>query len=140
MLRLLYCSRAAGGAEQAADLAIHQILATSRRNNARDDVTGALLFSGGAFAQFLEGPDDAVARVFERVRHDPRHHDVAVVHQADAAERLFQNWSMSFAADGKDVQALAPAVFQRCRAAPGEPAAEDMLRLIRMGLADVQIW
>ncbi len=140
MLRLLYCSRANLGEADAANLAIHDILTASRRNNARDEVTGALLLSGGAFAQFLEGPDAAVARTFERVRQDPRHHDVAMVAQTPVSERLFEDWSMSFMIAGAAVHAQAPAAFKRCLEDPGEAAAEEMLRLMRMGICDVKLW
>ncbi len=151
MLRLLYCSRADIGEAEFAVRALRQILDASRRNNARDGVTGALMFSAGGFAQILEGPNEAVARIFERVRQDTRHHDVAVVFEAPTTGRLFKEWSMGFTANGAvveaeftatraAVEALAPATFRRCYDEPGQPAAMDMLRLIRMASSDVQIW
>ena len=45
---------------------ITQILQTSRRKNKEQNVTGALLFDSGYFAQTLEGPRLAIERTFER--------------------------------------------------------------------------
>ena len=95
--RVLYCSRnlIPGGPEAvAAD--VGRILAASRRNNARDGVTGALLFSQGCFAQVLEGPLDAVERAFERIQCDERHSDVTVLHSKPITARDFADWSMAF--------------------------------------------
>ena len=48
----------------------------SAANNQRDDVTGLLLFNSRRFLQVLEGPKDAVERIFTRVYGDPRHRAV----------------------------------------------------------------
>ena len=96
--RVLYCSRnlIPGTPEEvAAD--VHSILATSRRNNARDGITGGLLFSEGCFAQVLEGPLDAVESAFERIQCDERHSDVTVLQSGPVATRNFPDWSMGFA-------------------------------------------
>ena len=50
--------------------AIGQILAVSRRNNARAGITGALMYSGSAFAQVLEVPRLAVEAIFERIQRE----------------------------------------------------------------------
>ena len=39
-----------------------QILASARRNNPREGLTGMLTFAGGSFLQVLEGEKDAVER------------------------------------------------------------------------------
>ena len=66
------------------------ILAVSRRNNARENITGALLlYNDGCFAQVLEGPPAAVSQRFERIRTDPRHHDVTLLQAGPAPRRLF---------------------------------------------------
>ena len=96
--RVLYCSRnlIPGGPEAvAAD--IRSILAASRRNNARDGITGGLLFSQGCFAQVLEGPLDAVETTFERIQCDERHADVTVLRSGPITARDFADWSMAFA-------------------------------------------
>ncbi len=96
--RVLYCSRnLIPGASEAVAADIRSILAASRRNNARDGITGGLLFSRGCFAQVLEGPLDAVEGAFERIQCDGRHGDVTVLQSEPIAARDFPDWSMAFA-------------------------------------------
>ena len=78
--RLVYYSRnTLSGSEQAIALEIQQVLASSRRNNAADGITGALMFNRGCFAQVLEGPRPALERTFERIQRDMRHEDVLLL-------------------------------------------------------------
>jgi hypothetical protein len=55
---------------------IESLLECSRRNNAANDITGALLFDGRAFAQVLEGPRSSVEAVYAKIVNDPRHSNV----------------------------------------------------------------
>lgn len=75
---------------------IEQILAASRRNNPRVDVTGALMFNAGCFAQILEGSQDAVAHTFERIQQDERHGNVSILSFGPVEKRAFDRWSMAF--------------------------------------------
>ena len=96
--RVLYCSRnLIPGTPEAVAADIRSILAVSRRNNARDGITGGLLFSEGCFAQVLEGPLDAVEGAFERIQCDERHGDVTVLQSGPITARDFPDWSMAFA-------------------------------------------
>ena len=95
--RVLYCSRnLIPGPSEAVAADVRSILAASRRNNARDGITGALLFSQGCFAQVLEGPLDAVEGAFERIQCDERHGEVTVLQSGPIMARDFPNWSMAF--------------------------------------------
>ncbi len=98
LYRLVYYSRnrLTGPREERA-ATIHSILAASRRNNVDAQVTGALMFNSGCFAQVLEGPRDMVENVFERIQQDPRHGDVSLLAFEPAPQRTFQNWAMAFA-------------------------------------------
>ena len=98
LYRVLYCSRncLAGDASEV-DEQVRSILAASRRNNARDGITGGLLFSKGCFAQVLEGPSQTVEETFERIQCDRRHNDVVVLEAGPITARLFPDWSMAFA-------------------------------------------
>jgi Sensors of blue-light using FAD len=97
MHRLVYYSanRIVGSAEEVT-AQIEQILATSRRNNEKVGVTGALMFSEGFFGQVLEGPEAAVEATFERIQRDPRHGDVSLLDFQSIEKRHFDNWSMAF--------------------------------------------
>jgi hypothetical protein len=95
--RLVYFSRnAMPGTNDEIVEGIHQILKSSRSNNARVGVTGALLFNSGCFVQVLEGSASAVSETFERIQWDERHSDVLVLDYSPVAARAFPDWSMSF--------------------------------------------
>ena len=94
--RLVYYSRnRLPGAAMDAGV-IESILETSRVNNSRVGVTGALMFNSGCFAQVLEGPREAVEAVFERIQQDERHGDVSLLAFGPVADRAFETWSMGF--------------------------------------------
>ena len=112
LCRVLYCSRnLITGGQDAVLSEIDQILATSRRNNARDGITGSLLFSEGCFVQVLEGSIRSVEAAFERIQCDERHGEVTVLESSSITDRDFPNWSMAFA--GVDQQSpLSGALLQ----------------------------
>jgi len=110
--RVLYCSRnVIPGATEAVAADVREILAVSRVNNARDGVTGGLLFSEGCFAQVLEGPQDAVEAAFERIQCDARHSEVVVLQNGPIPKRDFPDWSMAFAGADAVSSPLAKVTF-----------------------------
>ena len=129
--RVLYCSRnMIPGAPEAVAADIREILAVSRVNNARDEVTGGLLFSEGCFAQVLEGPLDAVEAAFERIQCDPRHCEVVVLQSGPVAKRDFPNWSMAFA--GTDAASSPLAKVTLAAAFSGQSSTgDDVLDMLK---------
>ena len=97
LYRLVYASKnLLAGAEADTAAAVAQILKASQCNNEKVDVTGALMFNAGAFAQVLEGPRRGVEETFERIQRDVRHGNVTVLQCGPAERRVFANWSMAF--------------------------------------------
>ncbi|OJU10320.1 MAG: blue light sensor protein [Caulobacterales bacterium 68-7] len=95
--RLVYYSRNRIARDpDALAVEIRQILAASRTNNARVGVTGALMFNAGCFGQVLEGPQDAVEAVFERIQKDLRHGEVSLLDVRTVDAPTFPSWSMGF--------------------------------------------
>ena len=72
------------------------ILATSRRNNQRDGLTGLLLAGQRRFLQVLEGERAAVQRAYDRILLDPRHFACVILESGEFAERQFSAWVMGF--------------------------------------------
>lgn len=108
LFRLVYCSRNTISADRSDSVAeIAEILAVSRANNARDGVTGALLYSDGCFAQVLEGDLGMVQRTFERIQRDTRHGDVIVLEARRAEARIFGMWDMALAEPEDPIRARA---------------------------------
>jgi hypothetical protein len=95
--RLVYCSQnRIRAVDDDLDAEIRSILAVSQLNNAKAEITGALIFNDGIFAQVLEGPRNRVEEVFERIQRDDRHEEVQVLDFAPIQARTFPNWSMAF--------------------------------------------
>jgi hypothetical protein len=95
--RLVYYSRnQVSDEDRAFETSVQDILAKSRVNNARDGITGALLFNAGCFAQVLEGPLSSVEAAFERIQQDERHGEVSLLTLEPIPERSFPNWAMGF--------------------------------------------
>ena len=91
--QLFYVSAAQGALTPAT---VQSILHASRRNNARVDVTGCLLFSGRLFAQVLEGAPQQVETLATRIARGPRHGQLRVVASHDTTRRSYGNWSMAY--------------------------------------------
>ena len=62
--------------------------------NALYDVTGILLFNGTHFFQLLEGPEDGVNAVYNRICADAKHHNVVELMRDHAPARRFGNAGM----------------------------------------------
>jgi hypothetical protein len=78
------------------DEELDRILERSRACNTHAAITGLLLYKGDNFMQFLEGPQENVLHLLDRIRDDPRHHSMIIVLQQDLPERQFETWSMGF--------------------------------------------
>ncbi|HEX3863720.1 MAG TPA: BLUF domain-containing protein [Stellaceae bacterium] len=73
-----------------------ELLQHSRRNNARAGITGLLLYVGGNFMQALEGADDAVDELYDRISRDQRHTGVQLIVRLPIERRLYPDWAMAF--------------------------------------------
>lgn len=102
VLQLVYIS---SSADRDVDLT-EAILLTSRRNNARDGVTGLLYADGTRFLQVLEGEAGKVEAAFARIKPDARHRGVVVLSRRTIAEREFGNWDMAARAPSGDGDAF----------------------------------
>ncbi|HWF37906.1 MAG TPA: BLUF domain-containing protein [Candidatus Acidoferrales bacterium] len=52
-------------------------------------VTGMLLYKDGCFMQVLEGNEEAVIDLAEKIQRDPRHKNMMTLYQGDSPERQF---------------------------------------------------
>lgn len=93
MMYLVYTSVATQplSEEELADL-----LQQSKSNNQQSGITGLLLYREGLFMQLLEGPEDEVLNCYDRIRADPRHHDILKLVENLTRRRLFADWAMAF--------------------------------------------
>ncbi|CAM5766856.1 BLUF domain-containing protein [Bosea minatitlanensis] len=76
---------------------LERILASARRLNEQNGVSGFLLATDGGFAQVLEGSAEAVAETYGRIGRDARHAALRLLAQGPIAARSFAGWSMGIA-------------------------------------------
>lgn len=85
---------------------ISQIAAKARIANQEAGITGLLIFDGMRFCQQIEGPRKAILALIERIRQDPRHVNIEILHHAPLEQRRFRRFSLGYATtDDADVLA-----------------------------------
>lgn len=70
------------------------ILATARRNNPREGITGALICRHDIYLQLIEGDAAAIDALFARISVDDRHLAVTLLNRAEVTDRVFPDWAM----------------------------------------------
>jgi Sensors of blue-light using FAD len=75
---------------------IQQLLDRAQQRNARAGLTGVLLYDAGNFMQYVEGPADALARVYASIRGSRLHTGVIEILREPIRVREFPEWSMAF--------------------------------------------
>lgn len=74
----------------------------ARRNNARDGLTGALVYNGHNFMQLLEGPAAEVNACLAVIGSDPRHSGMVEIRRKQVERRSFAEWSMLYSTRFRD--------------------------------------
>ena len=75
---------------------LYKILVDSRVNNKLADVTGLLVYVDGRFLQVLEGEQEVISALLEKISKDRRHKDVQVVYKTGIERRTFNAWLMAY--------------------------------------------
>ena len=95
LVELLYNS--ASVKYQLTNVDLDHILASARRRNLAEKITGMLLYYQGEFVQILEGEKKSVENIYEKfIGSDFRHTALNKVYQNTISHRNFSNWSMGF--------------------------------------------
>ena len=135
----VYCSLASEGVDANT---VARIVEQAHAANPGLGITGMLVFGGGVFFQWIEGPRDRILQLMDRIRADPRHRQVVTLSESEEVrERLFPDWDMELvtsteirdvlldalasAQDEKNIRALRLTLMQL---GPPETAGLDALR------------
>ena len=95
LVEFLYNS--ASVSSQLTNVDLDQILASARRRNVAEEITGMLLYYRGEFVQILEGEKKSVENIYDKfIGPDLRHTALNKVHQNTISHRSFSEWSMGF--------------------------------------------
>lgn len=86
-----YVSRAAS---DLTDDGVFKIYKDALENNSFDGITGLLVYDGTSFVQIIEGTEQALLDLFQRLKRDARHGELIIVDEREIKERSFRDWSM----------------------------------------------
>lgn len=79
---------------------VAEIAKFSRVFNQAHDITGVLIFDGQRFVQYIEGPQEHVIALANKIALDARHTHFTPLHQAQGiTQRLFPHWAMAYVSD-----------------------------------------
>lgn len=104
LISLVYVSFAT---YQMSDRELRDLLQVCREKNKEKALTGMLLYHDGFFIQALEGEENVVHEIYEKIGKDPRHNRILTVYRNLINERAFGNWEMGYnpisIADGQGI-------------------------------------
>lgn len=129
MHSLIYVSNAcfpAGGEDD------FSILSESVAFNRRGGIGGYLLRTPHQFFQILEGPEDRLNLLMDKICRDPRHSDVRILSHNATGSACFAGWSMGF----KLLRALSNPIFAP-RDAYSDQETAELIHAIR-ALAELE--
>lgn len=79
---------------------LQDLTRVAQARNGREAITGLMLYDGGQFYQWLEGPEQGVDRVMSSICQDPRHTNIEILNNQMAPKRTFGDWNMKLATPG----------------------------------------
>lgn len=79
------------------------LLLIANVNNKKSNITGCLIYANGKFIQMLEGEQDLVRALFEKIKSDKRHKNIIVAIEMSVSSKLFPEWGMGFKYTEKDL-------------------------------------
>ena len=92
LFNFVYCSQVRDGVGSAD---VDSIIATSRRRNRIQRITGVLVFGSGVFFQWIEGPKAEVMSLVKMIETDVRHEMMVTLStDEEIRERVFPTWDM----------------------------------------------
>ncbi|MEN5095468.1 BLUF domain-containing protein [Stenotrophomonas sp. TWI1409] len=75
---------------------LDQIVDDAARFNRNAGVTGVLLFDGGRFLQYMEGPEDGLAVAYSRVLGATSHNGIVELQRGRVGQRRLPFWPMKW--------------------------------------------
>ncbi|KKI11679.1 MULTISPECIES: BLUF domain-containing protein [Comamonas] len=104
---------------------VAEIAKFSRVFNQAHEITGVLIFDGQRFVQYIEGPQEHVIAVANKIALDTRHINFTPLYQAQGiTQRLFPKWTMAYFAND-DAEPLASILTDQ-----GEAALSSLQKIL----------
>lgn len=85
---------------------LHDILTEARNFNDLNQICGVLYYADNAFFQCLEGEQELVERLFEKIKNDQRHYNVKWLCTYSIEKNSFQRWSMKYVQRNTNIESF----------------------------------
>ena len=69
---------------------------TAKSNNAKNNITGILVYKNNNFLQVFEGQSNTVDDIFSKIRVDDRHSNIFKIIDTTIDERIFEEYNFGF--------------------------------------------
>lgn len=102
MFQLCYVSTSASS-ENDILMDLRDILGEARDFNVQHDITGVLYFADKYFFQCLEGDEDAIRLLYEKLKTDKRHYELRNFQPKTIQTAHFSKWAMKYVNRSGDV-------------------------------------
>ncbi len=99
------------------------LLSNAQVRNRAETLSGLLIYDQGSYFQWLEGPQEALQRVWNSIQRDPRHRDLQILREETMPKRFFGDWDMRLARRTRGKLDTALAVLE---------TPEDLLKRVRV--------
>lgn len=83
---------------------LRDILDEARHFNVKHDICGVLYFADEYFFQCLEGDQDTIEMLLDKLFKDPRHHQIKLYQHTEIKHRHFSQWSMKYVKRSSQIQ------------------------------------
>ena len=100
-IQLIYMSAAT---PQFDSFELTDLLVAARQKNQTLDISGMLVYHDGSFLQILEGKEEAIGKLYDRVTRDDRHTNCQLLIRSYIDKRSFGDWTMGFVDTRLDAQ------------------------------------
>ena len=111
---------------------LEDIHVASAARNVDAGVTGMLVFNGTHFLHILEGSEEAVDRLVEHIRSDPRHSGFEIRDRQKVAERSFPDWPLALVRVNPGTTQAKEAIASRLPATVPEAIRARLLRMTEL--------
>ncbi|AQZ82423.1 blue light sensor protein [Acinetobacter calcoaceticus] len=85
---------------------LRDILTEARNFNDLNQICGVLYYADNAFFQCLEGKQELVERLFEKIKNDQRHYNVKWLCTYSIEKNSFQRWSMKYVQRNTNIESF----------------------------------
>ncbi len=82
---------------------IDHLLTRARERNDKHGITGVLLYIGGNFMQYIEGPTKELDLIYQIIKNDPLHTGLIQLYRSPIEQREFDSWAMAYCTKDRTV-------------------------------------